>query len=201
MSGLDRLICDSLKTTLNENLGAKTISKIEKRLAEKYGISLGESIEQFSKIDAVLREFFGAGADGIETKVLEKILDVKSKSTQWFTIKEYSIVKSILESLGDEDKSKIIQSVDEEPKVISDILKDCKIPQTSGYRKINSLIKLGLLSPAGEIEGSDGRKIFKYISIFNNIKINFVKNRTIADVQLTQPNFGNSSILQTILGN
>ena len=60
MGGLDLLFSKSLERTIKENLGEKASKKIEDRLFEKYGISLTQSIIQFQKIDAVLREFFGA---------------------------------------------------------------------------------------------------------------------------------------------
>ena len=65
MSGLDTLIARSLDSTIKENLGKKTLEKVEQRLFEKYGINLTQSIEDFTKLDTVLREFFGGGAEGL----------------------------------------------------------------------------------------------------------------------------------------
>ena len=64
MGGLDHFLAQSLESIIRENLGRRTVRKLEKRLFEKHGISLTESIEQFHKLDSVLREFFGKGADG-----------------------------------------------------------------------------------------------------------------------------------------
>ena len=58
---------------IQENLGEKTISKINSRLFEKYGIQLSQAIEDFHKIDAILREIFGEAADALELKFLERI--------------------------------------------------------------------------------------------------------------------------------
>ncbi len=66
MPGLDTLIAKSLDTTIKENLGKKTIQKVEQRLFEKYGINLTQSISDFSKLDTVSIEFFGEGAEGLE---------------------------------------------------------------------------------------------------------------------------------------
>ncbi|MBI5145963.1 MAG: hypothetical protein HZA84_01950, partial [Thaumarchaeota archaeon] len=52
MAGLDRLLSKSLDEIIRENLGARTVQKIENRLVEKYGITLTESIEQFQKLDS-----------------------------------------------------------------------------------------------------------------------------------------------------
>ena len=200
MTGLDNLLANSLELTIRQNLGDKAVKKIEKRVFERYGISITESIIEFTKIDSVLREFFGAGADGLETKFLENICTVKSKSksNNWITIKNDDVNKVILESFGDDDKSKILKSIVNEPKIIQDILNDCEIPQTSGYRKINELIKDGLLASNGIHVGTDGKKIQKYRGLFDNLKINIVKNKITVEVQLNQPVFSESSILQVI---
>ena len=202
MGGFDRLLSKSLVSTIRNNLGEKTTNKIEQRLFEKYGISLTQGIEEFQKIDAVLREYFGAGADGLESKFIETLCKVKSKSTTntWFTITDSNITQVILESFGDDDKAAIINSVFENPKIISDILMTCKIPQTSGYRKINQLIDDGLLVIDGHEFTNDSRKVSKYRSLFNNIRINIVKNKISVDVQLDNPNLIESTTLQVIFG-
>lgn len=202
MGGFDRLLAKSLNETIRNNLGEKTSQKIEERLFEKYGISLTQSIEQFQKIDAVLREFFGAGADGLEAKFIQNICKVKTKtkSNNWFTIDDSKISQVILESFGDDDKSAIINSVMDDQKIISEILSNCKIPQTSGYRKINQLIDDGILIPTGFEASVDGRKVIKYQTLFDNVKINIIKNKISVDIQLNRPNFNESTVLQTIYG-
>ena len=200
MPGLDNLLASSLESTIRNNLGDKAVKKIEKRVFERYGMSLTESIIEFNKIDSVLREFFGAGADGLETKFLENICSVKSKSksNNWVIIQNDEVNKIILESFGDDDKAKILNDLVNEPKIIQDVLSDCKIPQTSGYRKINELIKDGLLASNGIYEGKDGKKIQKYRSLFDNLKINIIKNKITVEVQLNKPVFSESTILQVV---
>jgi len=200
MGGLDLLFTKSLEKTIKANLGEKASQKIEERLFEKYGISLTQSIEQFQKIDAVLREFFGAGADGLEKKFLESICKSrnKAKSSNWLSLEDITINQTILESYGDDDKTQILNCVIDEPKIISEILAECKIPQTSGYRKINSLIKNGLLIVDGSITSHDGRQVSKYRTLFDNIRINIVKNKITVDILLNRPNFNDSTVLQVI---
>jgi DNA-binding transcriptional ArsR family regulator len=195
MAGLDRLLAKSLDLTIRENLGDKTVQKIEERLFEKYGISLAQSIEQFQKLDAVLREFFGAGADGLEQRFLKNVCEVKSVNDEhWVQIENPELTKIILESFGDDDKKKILATLNEEPMLISQILDICKIPQTSGYRKINSLIEGGLLVPAGFVITPDGKRVTKYLSIFDNIRIDIVKNKISVALHL-QKGLSTSSVL------
>ncbi|QUC64094.1 hypothetical protein NsoK4_06495 [Nitrosopumilus sp. K4] len=199
MVGFDHLLAKSLNEVIRTHLGDKAIKKIEDRLFEKFGISLTQSIEQFEKFDLVLREFFGKGADGVERKIFEDIFQTNSKKSKgnWHTIKSSQISSTILQNFGDPEKKKIIESVLDKPKIIADILDDCNLPQTSGYRKINSLIDDGLLVSVGQII-KDNKKINKYVSVINNVKINIEKNNVVVELQLTEHQQQNSSILQTI---
>ena len=63
------------------------------------------------------------------------------------------------------------------------IISECNISQTSGYRKINSLTKNSLLSISGYVETHDGKKVDKYIAIFQNMLINIIKNEITMSIQ------------------
>jgi hypothetical protein len=201
MSGLDTLIAKSLDLTIKENLGKKTLQKVEERLFEKYGINLTQSIEDFPKLDTVLREFFGEGAEGLEKQFLDNIVTLKETKAQdpnWVAIEDSSLAKLILESFGDEDKKNILNTVLDESRIISEILEIAHIPQTSGYRKVNSLIDNGLLTVHGHIITHDGKKVSKYKSIFENVTISIEKNKVIVKVLLAKESIEKSSIIQVV---
>jgi len=201
MSGLDTLIAKSLESTIRENLGEQTYQKISQRLFERHGIGFTQAVTDFKKLDAVLREFFGNGAEGIEKKIVEKIVileESQRKEMKWITIEDQSLTKMILESLGDEDKKNIINSVIDESRIISDILQMSKMPQTSGYRKVNALIENGILIPHGFTTTHDGKKVTKYKSVFENISIEIEKNKVIIKVQPTEESIENSHIMQIV---
>jgi hypothetical protein len=200
-NGLDNLLVPSLRKSIEENLGKDTLNKIEQRLMERHGLGLVQAIKNFSKFDSVLREFFGAGADGLEQKFLQKIVNVeKSTSSQsnWIKIKDPELSRIFLESFADQDKKSIIGSVMDTSLIIANILETCKIPQTSGYRKINSLINNGLLVANGFELAHDGKKVKKYETIFDNVQVDIIKNTIEVKVQLKKSLLGESSILQTI---
>lgn len=199
MVGFDHLLASSLNEIVKTHLGSKAVKKIEDRLFEKFGMSLTQAIEEFDKLDLVLREFFGKGADGIEKKIFENVFQTKSKKSKgnWHTITDSQINSKILQAFGDPEKKKILESVSDSPKIIADILQECEIPQTSGYRKINGLIDDGLLTVA-EIIVKDNKKINKYVCVFSNVKINIEKNNVVIDVQLTEDQQKTSTILQII---
>ena len=200
MSGFDHIIAKSLSGVIEKNLGIKTVQKIERRLFEKYGISWNQSLEEFEKLDFVLKELFGdAGAKGLEQRFCESIFDSKSKRTSdiWITISDPGINSDIIQAFGDAEKKKIIESTIETPKIIYEIIKECNLPQTSGYRKINALIDDGFLIPT-EFEVKENKKIFKYICIFKNLKIEINSNKIKVSVQLNNSQQERCSFLRTI---
>jgi len=200
-NGLDNLLVPSLRKSIEENLGKETLNKIEERLMERHGLGLVQAIKNFNKFDSVLREFFGAGADGLEQKFLQKIVNVeksKQSDSNWVHMKDPELSKIFLESFADQDKKAILGSVMDDSLIIAKILETCKIPQTSGYRKINFLINSGLLVVNGFELAPDGKKVKKYETIFDNVKVDIIKNDIAVKVQLKRSLLANSSILQTV---
>ncbi|MEX0862310.1 transcriptional regulator [Nitrosopumilus sp.] len=202
MIGVDQIFATTLKEIIVKNLGNTTIQKIQDRLFEKFGISITTAMEEFEKMDYVLREFFGAGAEGLEKKFLDNICSIKSKKDQIekrFTISDPSMSQSILKAFSDDEMSKILNASIGEPWTISEILEKLKIQETPGYEKINFLIENKLLVQVGTYENESGENIAKYKSLFDNVNINFGNKITI-NVQFTQEVARNSSILQTVYG-
>jgi hypothetical protein len=200
-NGLDNLLVPSLRKSIEENLGKETLNKIEERLMERHGLGLVQAIKNFNKFDSVLREFFGAGADGLEQKFLQKVVDIeksKQSDSNWIHMKDPELSKIFLESFADQDKKAILGSVMDGSLIIAKILESCEIPQTSGYRKINFLIDNGLLVANGFELAQDGKKVKKYETIFDNVKVDIIKNNIAVKVQLKKSLLNESSILQTI---
>lgn len=203
MPGFDSLIGKSLVGTIKENLGQSTLEKIENRLFEKFGINLTQAYNDFPKMDMILREFFGDGAEGVERQLLQRIVAVeknKIENKEWISIGDSHINKTILEALGDDDKKNILNSVLDKPRIISEILEICNIPQTSGYRKVNNLIRDGLLIINGYESTSDGKIVNRYQSVFENIQIRIEKNKVTVQVQPTKESLDSSLIIPIIRG-
>lgn len=197
MSGFDSLIGRSLVHIIRKNLGQSTLEQIESRVYEKFGTNLTQVSNDFPKLDSILREFFGDGAKGVERQLLQHIISVeknKAERKEWITIEDTHINKIILEAIGDDDKKNILNAVIDKPRIISDILDICNIPQTSGYRKVNNMIQNGLLIINGHEITNDGRTINKYQTVFDNIQIHVEKDKMIVQVQLTRKYLDNSSI-------
>jgi hypothetical protein len=202
MTEIDQLFTASLEKIIRENLGETTFHSIQNRLFEKYGMSIIESIKEFEKLDSVLTEFFGSGAKGLEKKFLDSICSIKSqkdKVEKRFTLLDSSINQSIIRAFSDDEMSKILNASIGEPWTILEILEKLDIPKTSGYRKINLLIKEGLLVKAGQEFTENRRSVDKYKSLFDNVNIDF-GNKVTVNVQFTPEVTMNSSILQTVYG-
>jgi len=184
MTGVTQLLAKSLEKTMLNNLGETTVRKIQDRLFERYGMSITQSMEEFEKLDSVLREFFGAGAEGLERKFLDSLCSIKSKKDQSqtrFTILEPSIGQSILKAYSDDEASKILNASIGESWTILEMLEKLQIPQTSGYRKVNLLIEDGLLIKDGHMISASGRKTDKYKSLFDNVEIDIKNNKVIVN--------------------
>jgi hypothetical protein len=202
MTEIDQLFAASLEKIIRENLGETTFHSIQNRLFEKYGMSITESIKEFEKLDSVLTEFFGSGAKGLEKKFLDSICSIKSqkdKVEKRFTLLDSSINQSIIRAFSDDEMSKILNASIGEPWTISEILEKLEIPKSSGYKKINLLIKEGLLVKAGQEFTENRRSVDKYKSLFDNVNIDF-GNKVTVNVQFTPEVTMNSSILQTVYG-
>ncbi|EIJ65444.1 hypothetical protein BD31_I0729 [Candidatus Nitrosopumilus salaria BD31] len=202
MTGVDQIFAASLEKIIRDNLGETTIHKIQNRLFEKFGMSITESMMKFDKLDDVLREFFGAGAEGLEKKFLDNICNIKSKkdkAEKRFTISDPTISQSILKAFSDDEMAKILNASIGEPWTISEILEKLGIPKTSGYRKMNELIEEGLMIKSGSELTSNRRMIDKYKSVFDNVNIDF-NNKVTVSVQFTPDVAMNSSILRTVYG-
>lgn len=203
VTGVTQLLAKSLEKTMLNNLGEITVRKIQDRLFERYGMSITQSMEEFEKLDSVLREFFGAGAEGLERKFLDTLCSIKSKKDQSqkrFTISEPSISQSILKAYSDDETSKILNASIGESWTILEMLEKLQIPQTSGYRKVNSLIEDGLLIKDGHEISASGRRTDKYTSLFDNVEIDIKNNKVTVNIQFTQNVIDQSPILQAVYG-
>jgi transcriptional antiterminator len=106
-------------------------------------------------------------------------------SSKWVSIKDKSLILLILQSYADPDKKKILVAA-ERPKIILDVIDTCKLPQTSTYRKINLLIRNGLLIPDSQVSMRYGKNVIKYVSLFTNLEINIVKNDVLIRAKINE---------------
>jgi len=82
----------------------------------------------------------------------------------------------ILELFGEAETRKIISMLLENEYTIPQILKESKVPKTSGYRKIEILLLHGLIIELGKIL-SESKKISKLQCIFEELKLDIKKDK------------------------
>src|SRR5207245_11800415 len=82
-----------------------------------------------------------------------------AKSNEWITIEQSSIRELILKAFSDFDKKAILSLTSERALTIPEILYRRKLPNTSGYNTINSLIKAGFILPSGFVSITNSKKI------------------------------------------
>ena len=201
VSALDRLLAQSLASIIKTKLGEKTYQKIEDRLSERYHSSVVESVKNFHQLDATLREFFGPGADSLEKDFLERLvsLDARKKGEPWITIENQELARLILETYGDREKRMILDAALKKPNPILEILEDCKIPKSSGYRLINELVEDGLLTEEGNTTTSDGKKVALYTALFENIKIDISEGNVVVKIMLKKHILQTSYLVKILL--
>ena len=193
MNSFDRIVANGVRAVLEEDLGKQTYKKIEKEVFDVYGISILDAVSDFSKLDLVLRKFFGKHTTNIESKIFKKILSIKNntKTESTITIKDPSVAKAIFEAYGDPAKKIILDLLLHKSKTIPETIAQSKLPKASTYNRIKELIQDGLLTMVGFTNASDGRKVSEYATTFNktvfeindeNISINAnIQNKFLKD--------------------
>jgi len=107
-----------------------------------------------------------------------------SKNKQmWITIESKTRAKTILRALADDDKRSILMRLVNNPKPVNEALRSCNIPKTSGYRKINSLIKEGLIIRNNSRHNDNNKGVTTYVTVFSDLKINFIKKVPIVKIR------------------
>jgi DNA-binding MarR family transcriptional regulator len=200
VSGIDELISKSFSAVIKKNLDPNTEKKVKMRLFTKYGLSINQAIKDFSKIDNILKEFLSSDTSSFETKCLLKIISLQnSQNSSIVTIKDKYLINTFLKILGDDEYRKIIEFTNLKPLLIKEIIDVCQLPKTSGYRKINYLIRNGLLIKV-ETEFTDKRRsVEKLAPIFQKIIFEMKKNKKIIKLVIHSKIIKQSSTIQIII--
>ena len=81
--------------------------------------------------------------------------------------------KAILKALSDEYSRTIMNFTIEQPKSVVDIVRECKIPMTTAYRRVHELEENKILKVTGSIVTDDGKKYFLYQNRLKSIYVIF----------------------------
>ena len=193
------MIAASLSSEIKKNLDAEILKKVERELFLQHGMSIKLSIEHFEKFSSVLRKNSNIDVNKFEKECIEKILKIKKNGEKYLvTIIDLDLKNLILELFGEIESRKIISSLLENEYIIPQILKESKIPKTSGYRKIENLIFNGLFIESGKVL-SESKKISKLQCIFEKIKIDIKKGKITVSGIIDKKMFEKSTSMKSTL--
>lgn len=100
-------------------------------------------------------------------------------------VQEDATKDNLLEIMADKYSRTILESTIEMPKSVLDLSKECGVPISTAYRRVQRLHGLKLLSVSGSIN-KDGKKYFLYKSKIKSIMT--CLNNGMLDVEII-PNF------------
>ena len=104
---------------------------------------------------------------------------------EWVTLEKENLAKLILEVFTDDEMRNILYTTLYNPKTITEILDICKIPKTSGYRKIKSMINNHILVTSGTAMKRN-RRLKKYASTIEDAQIETEKDRIIVRIKFAK---------------
>jgi len=177
MTGIDRVISSSLTSQIKKNLDLDILKKVERELFLEHGMSIKLSIEHFHVFSKVLKKNSNIDVNKFEKECIKKIIKIKKNDEKYIiTVIDQDLKSLILETFGEIEARKIILCLLENEYTIPQILKESKVPKTSGYRKIENLILNGLIIETGKVL-SESKKISKLQCVFQEIKTDVKKGK------------------------
>ena len=201
MPGLDKLISISLPIKIKKKIDADTLRKIERELFLEHGMSIKLATEHFQTLLKIIKRNSELDINGFEHECLKEIIQVKKlKENYHLTILDSKLVHIILDMFGDDETREMIISILKSEHTIPEILRESRIPKTTGYRKIENLLINGFFIETGKVL-SESKKISKIQCIFQEILIDAKKEKIIVSGIVPKKIFEKSTTMKSILKN
>jgi hypothetical protein len=199
MAGIDKLISTGLSTKIKKEIGLDVLKKVERELFLEHGMSIKLSIEHFQKFINILKKNSHININKFEKDCINKIIKIRKKNDKYYvSVIDLKLVNLIFESLGDSESRKIISILLENEYTIPQILKESKIPKTSGYRKIEDLLISGFLIETGKVL-SESKKISKIRCVFQEVSINVKEDKISVNGIISKKLFEKSTSMKSII--
>jgi len=198
MTGIDRLISISLSKTIKKKIEKDDLKNLERTLFLKHGMSIKLSIEHFQNFTKVLKSIINVNEKKFVNECISEIIKIKKIDVGYkIRIIEQDLIDLILQVCGDSETRKIIGCVFSKDLTIPQILNECKVPKTSGYRKIENLIINGFILETGKVL-SESKRISKYRCVFDEIKIEMQNNNVVVQGVVNSKIFDKSTSIALI---
>jgi hypothetical protein len=108
------------------------------------------------------------------------------------------MIDLILDLFSESETRRIISSLLENEYTIPQILKESKVPKTSGYRKIENLILNGIIIESGKVL-SESKKVSKLQCVFQEIKLDIKKEKITVVGTISKKMFEKSTSMKSII--
>ncbi len=198
MGGIDKLISGALSTEIKKKMDLDVLKKVERELFLDHGMSIKLSIEHFQKFTNILKKNSNIDIKRFEKDCINKIIKVKKRDDRYnVTIVNTFVTDLILELFSESETRKIISTLLENEYTIPQILKESKVPKTSGYRKIENLIINGLIIESGKVL-SESKRISKLQCVFQEIKLDIKKEKITVKGVVSKKMFEKSTSMKSI---
>ena len=198
MGGIDRLISAVLSKEIKKKLDLDMLKKIERELFLEHGMSIKLSIEHFQKFTNALKKN-SIDVKKFEKNCINKIIQRNKRDDKYNVIIHNTIMTDlVLELFSESETRKIISSLLENEYTIPQILKESKVPKTSGYRKIENLILNGIIIESGKVL-SESKKISKLQCVFQEIKLDIKKEKITITGIVSKKMFEKSTSMKSLL--
>ena len=173
MNSLDAMVARGVRSVLEEDLGPSTYRKVAEEMQSMYGVTMLKAAADFTKMDMVLRRFFGRHTTNIEAKAFGRVLAAAGRSDgdADVSILEPTVASDLLAAYGDPATKAILDAVRESPKSMPEIAAGLDVSKASAYGRARRLLQEGLLRDAGWRSASDGRRVAAYRSTISDILI------------------------------
>jgi hypothetical protein len=199
MAGIDRMISSSLSSEIKRELDLEILKKVERELFLEHGMSIKLAIEHFDKFERVLKNNSNLDVKKFGKECIEKIIKIKKNDGKYLiTILDLELKNFILEMFGEIEARKIISCLLENEYTIPQILKESKVPKTSGYRKIENLIISGVIIESGKVL-SESKKISNLQCVLQEIKFDIKKGKITITAIVSKKIFEKSSSMKSIV--
>lgn len=201
MPGIDRFLSESLEIAIKKNLKAESEYQMKKIMFEKYGISIRQSIEDIEKLYQIRKELLGDSDYSQLKKFLSKICTFKKSDDGKYyviTIVDDFLKRKFMDILGDDESRKILTAMTDRNCTTSDVLRLKKISTTSGYRKVNALIRDGFLIQTKRKIVENRRPVDQYTAFYNKISLEVKKDALLLEIFVNKKLFESSSIFELL---
>lgn len=198
MDGIDKLLFNSLLRSVEREIDSKKMETMGQRLASQYGVGFDGMFYKFDEVKRSLFEF-ETELKNIEDKILQDCISAENnEGAIWLTIKNRDLTEIILRTFADDAKKHILDTTRQKAESMPKILTACKMPNTSGYRKMNQLISDGFVIPTGLAETFEGKRAIMYKSVIEQLQIIIEKSTILAKIRITKETFASSHMVQAL---